>query len=117
MNEAAIVDLLAANPGEVWSVLMKSGQEIVCKMELNVPQYKTVNLLKPLAVRHIHYPIGDEQGRMELKTQPQMQRMCAFIPDDVYPTEMGQLWFMRPAVKKIADAYIQATTGLALARG
>ena len=121
MIPAALAHLIKGAPTEVWSILLKNGIELVAQIGFkqsvivgSIPSEDQFVLQKPYQVRVINIPMQDGKGGIHVNTTAQMQPFFFYLQAKEINLEPTDIWHMEPSVKKIHDAYIEQTTGIAL---
>lgn len=118
MKQQQIEALIKSSPNDVWSVLTKSGLELVTQMRLQTGSgllgtEQDIILTNPYQVRMLQIPEPTDRG-IHIQVQPQMQPMLFFMKCTELPTEAADIWAIAAAPKKISDAYLQATSRIIL---
>ena len=109
-------ELAAASPDDVWCILLSHGMEVVTKLQPSHGHAGEFRLMmgRPFVVRTIDLPREVDGGRIHVNTTPQMQPLTFFMSSrDLYlPPEL--VWRAKVANKKVADQYIELTTGISV---
>jgi hypothetical protein len=123
MDRQDIERLVAGTRNEVWTILMKSGLELITQLTMDSSPIigaemsytpSKILLYRPLKVTPASLPMQGHQ-RVQINNIPQMLPLAWFWKDrDMkIQIEPADIWAMIPAPKEFADEYSERVSGIA----